>query len=139
MNSQLRSYWPLCICIPSYIHSDIPIAVTHKDIHSLTLHHTVTTVTALTFVLWLCYGFGCAYSVEPSQLGGCVCHCEPSLLFGCLSLIMQLRIGLLRFELHWCCLYQFEFGTLHMGFLDQSVSQFFYPSLCCVSITFEVH
>jgi hypothetical protein len=36
------------------------VAVTDNEIHSLTLYYTVTVVTPLTFLLWLCYGFGCA-------------------------------------------------------------------------------
>jgi hypothetical protein len=30
------------------------VAVTDNNIHSLTLHYTVTVVTPLTFLLWLC-------------------------------------------------------------------------------------
>ena len=33
---------------------------------TLTLHHAVTAVTPLTFVLWLRYGFCCASSIEAS-------------------------------------------------------------------------
>ena len=44
-------------------------------------------------------------------VGGCMCHHGLSLLFGCWCLIMQCRIGLVRFEIgsssdvvctNWC-------------------------------------
>jgi hypothetical protein len=52
MNKQLCFY--VSICITSYRYNDISIAVTNDQIHSLTLYYTVTTVTLLTFLLWLC-------------------------------------------------------------------------------------
>jgi len=42
-----------CVFIPSYRH-DISIAVRDDLIYSLRLYYTVTVVTLLTFLLWLC-------------------------------------------------------------------------------------
>ena len=95
MNNQLCFQWPLCICIPSYRHNDMSVAVTDIKIHSVTIYYTVTVVTPLTFVLWLCQGFGCASLMQAAQFGGCVCYCGLSLVFGCWNLIyvVQDRAG----------------------------------------------
>ena len=42
------------VFIPRYRQGDIPIAVTVDKMQSLTLDHTVTVATLLTFLLWLC-------------------------------------------------------------------------------------
>ena len=130
MTNKLCFQWPLCICIPSCRHNDMSVAVTDNKIHSVTLYYTVTVGTPLTFVLWLCQGFGCASLMQTAQLGSCVCYCGRTLVFCCWNLMYVVRIGLVRFEVHMCCLCQCQICMLLQKFLNFSVSHLFAPKFC---------
>jgi len=86
--STLFFFWPLCICIPSYRHNGMSVAVTDNEIHSVTLYYTVTVVTPLTFLLWLCWGFWlCQFNAG-------------SLVWGlCLLLWTEFSVWLLEFNI----------------------------------------
>ena len=59
---------------------------------TLTLHYTVTTVTLLTFLLWLGQCFGCASLIQTAQPGGCVCHLQLRFQCGGSNLIYVVQV-----------------------------------------------
>ena len=87
--------------------------------------------------------------------GGCVCYCVGDCVCYYVGVVFVVvifvwlpkfnNIVLDDFGEDWgwsfvrCCLCQFEIGALDKGLLDLSVSHFFCPSFCCVSIVFEAH
>jgi len=74
MNNQLSFQGAVCVCITSYRHNDISVAVTDDQFHSVRRYYSVTVETPLTFLLWLCWGFGCSSLIQAAELGGCVCY-----------------------------------------------------------------